>query len=134
MSRKKDWDYIARLEKAISEKYGSEAIQNPSSNWDDEKEKEYLKQIKKIAIKDTLVNEQEEMVEIDGFLVSKKLLNKDGNTNCPVCISYLKTIKDDIYIAKYECCENCFIQYIENREDRWKKGWRPKNEDYKVEA
>ena len=39
---KKDLDYIARLEKAIEEKYGKEAIINPKSNWTDEKEKQYL--------------------------------------------------------------------------------------------
>ena len=38
----KDWDYIAKLEKAISQKYGSEAVQNPRSNWNDEKEKWFL--------------------------------------------------------------------------------------------
>ena len=36
---KKDVNEIAAIEKAISEKYGSEAIQNPKANWDEEKEK-----------------------------------------------------------------------------------------------
>ena len=40
MTKKKDWDYIARLEKAIADKYGNEAIQNPASSWDKEKEKD----------------------------------------------------------------------------------------------
>ena len=38
---KKDPNYLAGLEKAIKEKYGQEAIQNPKANWDDDKEKEY---------------------------------------------------------------------------------------------
>ena len=42
----KDYDKIAAVEKAIKEKYGEEAISNPRSNWDDVKEKEYLKQMK----------------------------------------------------------------------------------------
>ena len=37
MAKQKDWDYIAKLEKAIAEKYGDEAIANPNSNWDKEK-------------------------------------------------------------------------------------------------
>jgi hypothetical protein len=34
-------DYIVKLEKAISEKYGEEATHNPRRYWDEDKEKEY---------------------------------------------------------------------------------------------
>jgi len=37
-------DYIVKLEKAISQKYGEEATHNPRRYWDEEKEKEYLQQ------------------------------------------------------------------------------------------
>ena len=37
-------EYIAKLEKAISQKYGTEAINNPKRFWDDEKEKSYIAQ------------------------------------------------------------------------------------------
>ena len=40
---------VAGIEKAIKEKYGEEAIAHPRANWDDEKEQEYLEQIKKLA-------------------------------------------------------------------------------------
>ena len=33
--------------KAIAQKYGTDTIQNPKSNWTDEKEREYLSQLKK---------------------------------------------------------------------------------------
>ena len=122
-------DYIVNLEKAITQKYGKETIQNPKGNWDEGKEKEYLEQLKKISKKERTREEQSEKVEINGFLVSKKLLNRDKTKNCPVCGSYLKTIKDDIYMAKHECCESCFIQYVEDREERWLSGWRPNNEN-----
>ena len=122
-----DWNYIVKLEKAIEQKYGKEAVQNPHSSWNEEKEKEYLEQLKKLANKDIIIEQQQEMIEVDGFLVPKKLLNRDKTKNCPVCGSYLKTIKDDIYMAKHECCESCFIQYVEDREERWLKGWRPNN-------
>ena len=34
---KKDLNEIAKIEKAIKKKYGSEAIQNPKANWNKEK-------------------------------------------------------------------------------------------------
>ena len=129
MSKGTDWNYIVKLEKAIEQKYGKEAIQNPNSNWNEEKEREYLEQLKKRAKKDIIIEQQQEMIEVDGFLVPKKLLNRDKSKNCPVCGSYLKTIKDDIYMIKYECCNLCYVQYVEDREERWLSGWRPNNEN-----
>ena len=66
-------------------------------------------------------------VENDGFFVSKKLLNKESQRTCPVCNVYSFDMKDDIYMNKFECCYNCYIQYVDNREERWKTGWRPNN-------
>ena len=42
----KDLNYIAALEKAIKKKYGDDAIQNPAKYWDEDKETDYLKQLK----------------------------------------------------------------------------------------
>ena len=42
----KDPNYAVKVEKAIAEKYGKEAIVNPKSQWDDVKEKEYLAELK----------------------------------------------------------------------------------------
>ena len=42
----KDFDRIAAFEKAIADKYGSEAVQNPKANWDETKEEKYLQQMK----------------------------------------------------------------------------------------
>ena len=33
----------------------------------------------------------------------------------------------DLYNNKFECCQKCYIQYVEGREKRWLKGWRPKD-------
>ena len=44
---KKDPDKIARIEKAMAKKYGIESVQNPKSNWNEEKERQYLEQLKK---------------------------------------------------------------------------------------
>ena len=124
---KKDLDYIVKLEKAIKQKYGSDAIQNPASYWDEEKEKEYLQQLKEYSAKRDVIDDKSSKVDAGGFLVNKKLLNKDNKINCPVCKKRTKTVRDDIYMNKFECCEQCYIVHVEDREDRWLQGWRPNN-------
>ena len=121
----KDLDYIARLERAISRKYGPEAILNPMTNWSEDKEKHYIEQLKSLDKKETY----SEKVEIDGVLVPKKLINRETKRVCPVCKTYSFKIEDDMYMAKYDCCVECYIQYVEDREDRWEQGWRPQTGD-----
>ena len=43
----KDPNYAVKVEQAIANKYGKETVVNPKSQWDDEKEKEYLDQLKR---------------------------------------------------------------------------------------
>ena len=95
---KTDLDNIARYEVAISKKYGKEAIQHPKADWDDEKEQDYQQQIKDLYEKEKKQEEKNEKIEMDGFLISKKLFNKDNNRNCPVCQSYSFDLKDDVYM------------------------------------
>ena len=120
-----DLDYIVMLEKAIKTKYGESAIKNPRSEWGQEKEKEYLQQLKAFTHRESKMQEKKDKVEVDGFFVSKKLLIRDAQRNCPVCEKYSFKIKDDVYMAKYDCCHSCFIQHVEGREERWETGWRP---------
>ena len=42
---KKDLNQIAKIEKAMSKKFGKESIVNPKSGWNDEKEKQYLQDL-----------------------------------------------------------------------------------------
>ena len=119
----KDLNYIAGLEKAIKQKYGEEAVQNPSSNWTPEKEKEYLQQLKENKVKELAADRVEER---EGFLFSAKLIKKDSKNVCDICSNILKQ-QDMLYETKYECCRNCYVQYVEGREERWKQGWRPDN-------
>ena len=122
----KNWDHIAKIEKAINQKYGEEAIVNPNSEWSEAKEKEYIEQLKEMNTKQASLDEQQEKVEADGFLINKKLLTRAAAIlNCPVCSKRLKTVKDDIYNNKFECCHKCYIKYVDGREDRWLEGWRP---------
>ena len=73
MSKKMDLNDIARFEKAIAKKYGPEAIENPRKHWNDEKEKSYQAQIKEMAKKERQLEERDDKVEQDCFLISKKL-------------------------------------------------------------
>ena len=126
MSDKEKLNNIAAVEKAISQKYGTEAIQNPKANWDENKEKEYLEQSKEFYQKSYQKDEQQEKVDINGIKVSKKLLNRESLRCCSVCGSYPKKSMDDVCLTKFDCCNKCYIQYVDGREKRWLKGWRPK--------
>ena len=127
MARKhKDPNYVAKLEKAISDQYGEEAIINPRGSWDDEKERIYQEQIQKLHIKQDSLDEMNEKIEVNGVLIPKKLLIKEGlNRTCPICKIYSFDLKDDVYMKKFDCCYSCYFQWVEGREERWKTGWRP---------
>jgi hypothetical protein len=122
--KKKDPNYVVNLEKAIAKKYGEEAIENPKKYWTKEKEKEYLSQLKEFY-KDTDEKEDIDKDDVNGVFIPKKLLNRESNRSCPICNTYSFKSNDDVYMSKFDCCEKCYIQWIEDREDRWKKGWRP---------
>ena len=128
MPKLKDDIDVARYEQAISRKYGKESVQTPLSTWDDDKEQQYLEQSAELYLKQQKIQEQKDKIEIDGFLLSKKLVSKDTNRICPVCSEYSFNSRDDVYMSKFDCCFTCYIQFIEGREERWIKGWRPNNE------
>jgi len=119
--KNKDPEYIAKVEKAIAEKYGEDTIKHPKAAWDNEKEKAYLEQLK-TNYKRTTESEKE---EVGGILISKELLNRESRRSCPTCNTYSFKSVDDLYMTKFECCFKCYIQWVEGREERWKSGWRP---------
>ena len=123
--KKKDWDYIAKLEKAISKRYGAETVQNPRNTWNDKKEEDYLIQIKELDKKELKTQEQSEKIELNGTYISKRFINRTKGYACPVCLTYSTKLKDDMYMSKFECCHHCYVQWVEGREERWKTGWRP---------
>ena len=75
--------------------------------------------------KEDQFREKAEKIEVDGVFVNKKLLTREHNRKCPVCNSFSFSIHDDVYMTKYECCKNCYIRWVEDREERWESGWRP---------
>jgi hypothetical protein len=123
----KDPNYVVKIEKAIAQKYGIETIINPKSLWNEEKESDYLEQVKQNIEKEQILEDKEHKIEINGVFISKKLLSKESIRSCTVCNTYSFSLKDDVYMNKFECCEVCFIKYVEGREERWKSGWRPNN-------
>ena len=120
-----DYDQIAAIEKAIKEKYGDDAIANPKSNWNEEKEKEYLEQMRLLYDRNNKREQYTEKVDVNGIKISKKLLNRESLKSCPVCGSFPKSSMDDVCLVKFDCCNICYIKYVEDREERWLKGWRP---------
>ena len=123
MSNKEDPNYVVKVEAAIKEKYGEEAIQNPKKFWTQEKEKEYLKQLKEFYNKSE--DKSQDKDRVGDVYISKKILNRESNRQCPVCDKYSFDKKDDLYMNKFKCCFGCYIQYVHGREKRWRSGWRP---------
>lgn len=122
--KKRDLNEIAKIEKAIKEKYGEEAIQNPKGSWDQEKEAKYLEDLKAFYQRSS---RKKKTQEAEGFLIKDKKTDNKIDRSCPVCGSYSFSSRDDLYMTKFQCCFECYIQYVEDREERWKTGWRPNN-------
>lgn len=121
---------LAKIEKAIVQRYGREALYDPRKGWTPEKEKAYLEEIKKLS-KEERDNALKtiEKYEIDGILVENGLLIKDKvERSCPVCKTYSFDSKDDIYMKRYSCCQKCYYDFVDGREERWQSGWRPSEE------
>ena len=125
---KKDLNKIVKVEKAIAKKFGQEAIINPKSKWDDEKEQEYLQQLKEFYSRQRKKADNDEKINEEGFLLSKNLINRESKRVCTTCSEYSFNMKDDLYMNKFDCCWKCYIQWIEDREERWLNGWRPDND------
>ena len=47
---------------------------------------------------------------------------------CKVCDYLLNTSQDIESSRQHGCCNECYITFVESREEEWKKGWRPDKE------
>ena len=130
MSEKKDFNELAAIEKLFTEDYGKESIQNFHSGWDENKEKEYLLQLKKANNK--IKNKETPKTNVDGVLISESALLRKSERVCPVCKTYSFSGKDDLYMNRFKCCYECYIDFVVDREDRWKEGWRPDDERIQI--
>ena len=121
--KSKDPNYAIKIEQAIAKKYGDVTVQHPKKDWNDDKEKEYLQDLRDFYRYDESgINDEE---EINGVFIPKKLITRNSKRSCPVCNIYSFKSNDDVYMSKFDCCEKCYIQWVEGREERWKTGWRP---------
>ena len=103
------------------------AQRKPAKHGDEEKEKEYLVQLKDFVAKQRKSEAEVEPENVNGVLITRKLFNKGSKLSCPVCTKKIKTDNDDVCVLKYDCCYSCYIEYVERREERWLSGWRPEN-------
>ena len=124
MTTTKDPNYAVKVEQAIAKKYGEETVVNPKSKWDDEKEKEYLDQLKNEYVADA-DTEDLDKEDVYGVFIPSKLLKEESKRSCPVCNTYSFKSNDDVYMIKFKCCFNCYVKWVEDREERWMQGWRP---------
>ena len=126
---KKDWNYIAAVEKAISEKYGKDTVQDFRSEWEPDKEKEYLEQIK-IRRQRQQKSKSVTDTHLQGdVVIKKKTRNENIKRTCPVCKTYSFSPKDDLYMNRFKCCFRCYIEFVEYREEKWLSGKRPSKEN-----
>ena len=112
----------------LDAKLGAKSIQNGNKKmrWkkDEEKEKKYLQDLKSFHERS---KRSKEVEEVEGVVVKRRKTSHEVSRDCPVCGAYSFSSQDDLYMTKFGCCFNCYIQYIEGREERWKTGWRPNN-------
>lgn len=106
----KDLNKIAKIEQAISKKYGKDAIQNPKANWTELKEKQYKVDVKKFYDR-TLTNLKKEY---------KARLQDECCAICGKDYFFFKLL-DESSFTKWSACYNCFIEKIQGREAEWAK-------------
>jgi hypothetical protein len=125
---KKDINYIAATEKAIAEKYGKDTVQDFRSNWDPIKENDYIKDLSARAKKKTKLKNNDEQIVINGVKIKRRSVGKKLERICPVCKTYSFSGQDDLYMNRFECCHECYIDFVAHEEQRWLGGWRPESE------
>ena len=127
MKPKRDLETLQQIEESIRKKFGEQALVDPRSSWNESKEKDFKNQLLDEQEKYLLSEKNEEKVEENGFLISKRLLTVSRNgEGCATCGKFFLNASDNIYLLKFECCQNCYVLHIEGREERWESGWRPK--------
>ena len=128
MKTKKDPNYLAAVEKAITEKYGKDTVQDFRNQWQEDKEKDYLKQLKRLTKKnDNLSSTKEEFVVGDIKITKRRSKQKQDRT-CPVCKTYSFSRRDDLYMNRFDCCYECYVDFVQYREEAWENGDRPTQE------
>jgi hypothetical protein len=127
---KKDPNHIAALEKAVAEKYGKDAVQDFRSLWTSEKEKNYISDVKAVTSKTKRPRSTGEKKVSDDTVIKTRRKHHTENRTCPVCKTYSFSGRDDLYMNRYECCYLCYTDFVLYREEAWKNGNRPSEEEF----
>ena len=123
--KNKNTNYIAAVEKAIVKKYGKNTVQDFRSEWSPEKEKQYLQQLKVRNDKTKKKKEKTKEIIKDDVVIKIRSSNANRDRTCPVCKTYSFSSADDLYMNRFGCCHNCFVDFVQHEEERWNSGWRP---------
>ena len=125
---KKDLNYVAAVEKAISEKYGKEAVQDFRSTWEPKREESYLVQLKNRRTKLQTFKDRKKFFLVGDVEIRKKHNTERTNRTCPVCKTYSFCARVDLYMNRFKCCYLCYVDFVERREEEWAAGKRPTEE------
>tara|TARA_B100000519_G_C14053945_1_gene348820 strand:- start:165 stop:533 length:369 start_codon:yes stop_codon:yes gene_type:complete len=120
--KEKDYEYIAKLERAISKKYGKITIQNPRSSWDERKEESFLRSVKNFYQRINL--SKDERGEYKPHL---------NDNRCEICQKhhYFMNLMDEVSFVRHRVCRSCFLNHIEGRLNSTIKTELDKEGDFK---
>lgn len=49
---------------------------------------------------------------------------------CPLCSFPIRTAEDREAFDEGQCCETCYLRWVQSRRVEWKEGWRPNEDDF----
>ena len=78
LKTRKDPNTLAAIEKAIAEKYGKETVQDFRNEWEEEKEKDYLNQLREMGVKRDQLSKERDEVIIGDIKITKKSTTRVG--------------------------------------------------------
>lgn len=103
----KDPNDIVKLEKAIAQKYGNQAIVNPKSLWDEQSETSYQQQLSgSFAEKEKKIVEEVK----EGYSIQNTRLVIPECRICSKCGIFSLNARDSLYLNKFELCHRCFLK------------------------
>lgn len=62
------------------------------------------------------------------FVILDKTNNKTCGIFCHTCQFLIKSADDLITFKNWQTCHDCYLRFIEGRQQEWKEGWRPDTE------
>lgn len=105
----------------MKQKYGDKIFEEPE--WTEADEEKYQNSLKQFDEKNKKNENKRRYGLKDGVKISEKILSRatkeQGDRCCPECGTMSFSSYDDIYREKYNCCFECFVLYVEGREEKW---------------